>query len=169
MTDLITPARQPLSQTQALVAGLRWMYDTRQPADAWMQHHGERLYAEDNRYYSFVPVGAYNRPVIVVNVSSPTWTRHPREGDMRPGNPLAPDELRRLVALLEQRGLDVDRTWNGFPAHTGSVGLRRPANPTQIAAVRRYHAGCPDHPTRTVFCDCDAWRAGFRRAVKPTV
>lgn len=151
----------------ALTAGLHWLYDTEQPDDAWMQHLGQPIYATDNRRLTFAPVGADNLPVIVLDVSWPLWTKHP-SGDMAPGNPLAPTELPRLAAELEHRGFEVRSTWNGFPAHSGSVGLVQPARPSQCAAVERYRAGCLLHPERSVFCECVPWRAGFRRAIYPS-
>ncbi|MHA4776037.1 hypothetical protein L1085_016195 [Streptomyces sp. MSC1_001] len=158
------PDRIPISA--ALTAGLHWLYETEQPDDAWMQHHGQQIRITGNRYLTFTPTGADNLPVIAINVSRPKWTKDPR-GYLVPGNPIAPDELPRLAAELEHRGFTVRSTWNGFPADTGSVGLARPAHPSQVAAVERYRAGCQAHPARSVFCECDAWHAGFVRAVRP--
>lgn len=151
-----------------LTAGLHWLYETTQPDDARAQHHGEQFAVDNNRTYRFVPVGARNLPVIVVSVARVEWadvdpiTREP-------GNPLAVGELETLADELRRRGFDSYGTWNGHPAVTGSVGLTRPAHPGQVAAVERYRRGCPDHPARSVFCDCEAWRAGFRRVVRPAV
>ncbi|MGA5869295.1 hypothetical protein [Streptomyces cinereoruber] len=155
-----------LTLNDALTLALHWLYETEQPDDAWMTHHGQWIPVTGNRHLTVTPTGAENLPVIVVNVSQQTWTKGP-DRDMWPGNPVAPDELPRLAAELERRGYAVRSTWNGFPAHTGSVGLVRPAHPSQVAAVARYRAGCLEHPERSVFCECDAWRAGFRRAVGP--
>jgi hypothetical protein len=151
-----------------LTAGLRWLFETSQPDDAHAQHHGERLAADNNRSYRFIPVGAGDLPVIVVDVAKIEWTTDGR-GDMVPANPIEADELERLAAELERRGYPVRDTWNGHPSITGSVGLRTPAHPGQVAAVGRYHRGCTVHPGRTVFCDCEAWRAGFTRVVRPAV
>ncbi|MFB7832044.1 hypothetical protein [Streptomyces sp. NPDC056056] len=156
--------RMPLSD--ALAAGLRWLYETEQPNDAWMQHLGQSIPVADNRSLTFAPSGANQLPVIAIEVSWPTWRKGPA-GDLVPGNPLAPNELPRLAAALEQRGFSVRSTWNGFPAHSGSVGLARPAHHSQYAAVERYRAGCREHPARSVFCECDSWHAGFTRAVRP--
>ncbi|MHA4774736.1 hypothetical protein L1085_009560 [Streptomyces sp. MSC1_001] len=159
MTDLL-----PLAD--ALTAGLHWLYETEQPADAWMSHHGQQIPTTVNRFLAFVPTAVSSLPVIVIGVVKPAWKEGPR-GDMVPTNPLTPIELPRLAAELEQRGYAVRSTWNGFPGATGSVGLARPAHPSQIAAVDRYRAGCQEHPERSVFCECEAWRAGFGRAVAP--
>ena len=156
------------TRTTVLDAGLHWLYETAQPDDAHAQHHGEQLAADGNRTYRFVPVGAENLPVIVVDVAKVEYKPGP-DGDMVPANPLEPGELEALAAELERRGFPVRSTWNGHPAISGSVGLARPAHPEQIAAVERYHAGCLEHPRRSVFCDCEAWQAGFRRVVRPVI
>lgn len=146
-----------------LDTGLHWLYDTVQPDDAHQQHHGITIsHPEGNRLYGFCPTGADNLPVVVVNVARPEL----RPNDL-PANPLRPDELFDLAIELEARGYTVRTTWNGHPAITGSVGLIRAAHPTLIAAVQRYHRGCTVHPQRSVFCDCEAWRAEGRRIVRP--
>lgn len=155
-----------LPLAEALTAGLHWLYETEQPTDAWMQHHGQQIPVIDNRFLAFIPTSDGGLPVIVIGVAMPTWKEGPR-GDMVPANPLTPIELPRLAAELERRGYAVRSTWNGFPGATGSVGLVRPAHPSQVAAVDRYRSGCLEHPARSVFCECEAWRAGFGRAVAP--
>lgn len=159
MTDL-------LALGDALTVGLRWLYDIEQPADAWMHHHSQQIPIAGNRFLAFAPTSTVALPIVVIGVTKPAWKEGPR-GDMVPGNPLTPAELPGLAAELERRGYAVRSTWNGFPGPTGSVGLTRPAHPSQVAAVDRYRAGCQEHPARSVFCECDAWRAGFDRAVLP--
>ncbi|MFH8581692.1 hypothetical protein [Streptomyces zaomyceticus] len=156
-----------LPLAEALTAGLHWLYETEQPDDAWMQHHGEQIPVIGNRFLAFVPTSDGGLPVVVIGVVKPKWKEGPR-GDMVPTNPLTPIELPRLAAELEQRGYAVRSTWNGFPGATGSVGLARPAHPSQVAAVKRYRAGCQEHPARSVFCECASWRAGFERAICPS-
>lgn len=151
--------------TEALTAGLRWLYETEQPADAWAQHHGEMVVADGNRTYRFIPVGARKCPVVVVGVTRVEWIDNGPNDLPTPANPLEAGELEALAAELEARGFRVDDAWNGAPGITGSVGLARPAHPSQVAAVERYRVGCLEHPTRSVFCDCKAWRSGFRRVV----
>lgn len=157
-----------LQAADVLTAGLRWLYETGQPDNAHAQHHGEQLAADNNRIYRFIPVGAANLPVVVVDVAKIEWTTDARGYNVA-ANPLEPDELERLAEEIRALGYEVGHTWNGHPATTGSVGLVRPAHPAQVAAVERYHRGCPDHPQRSVFCDCEVWRAGFRRVVRPAV
>lgn len=146
-----------------LDAGLGWLYDTVQPDDAHQQHHGITIgLPSANRLYGFCPTGSANLPVVIANVAKPEL----RPYDL-PLNPLAPDELFDLATELERRGFTVRTTWNGHPAITGSVGLVRPAHPTLVAAVERYHRGCVVHPERSVFCDCETWNAEGARIVQP--
>jgi hypothetical protein len=146
-----------------LDAGLTWLYDTVQPDDAHQFHLGTSIdLPAYNRYYGFCPDGGEHLPTVIINV-----------GKLRflPGrlqeHPLTPRELDDLAAELERRGFPVRATWNGFPASTGSVGLARPAHPTMVAAVERYHRGCTVHPKRSVFCDCEHWRAEGARGIGP--
>ncbi|MGW5003301.1 hypothetical protein ACWEP8_37235 [Streptomyces hydrogenans] len=159
MADLLT-------LDDALTAGLRWLYDTEQPDNAWMQHHSQQIHAAGNRFLAFAPTSNVALPIVVIGVTKPTWKDGPH-GPTVPANPLTPTELPYLAAELERNGYAVRSTWNGFPGHTGSVGLVRPAHLSQVAAVDRYRAGCQEHPARSVFCECDAWRAGFDRAAPP--
>lgn len=146
-----------------LDTGLGWLYDTVQPNDAHQQHHGITIgHPEANRLYGFCPTGAENLPVVSVNVARPEYRDH--EG---PSNPLRPDELFDLATELEARGYTVRTTWNGHPAVTGSVSLVQPAHPTLVAAVDRYRRGCTMHPARSVFCDCEHWRAEGARIIRP--
>lgn len=150
-----------------LDTGLGWLYDTAQPDDAHTDHHGIVLHLPDaNRWYGFCPTGARNLPVVCVDVTKVEY-KFDRVGGSVPANPLEVDELESLADELRRRGFNVDDTWNGHPGVTGSVGLARPAHPSLVAAVDRYRRGCTDHPQRSVFCDCEEWRAGFRCVVRP--
>ncbi|MFF9568455.1 hypothetical protein [Streptomyces sp. NPDC014685] len=152
-----------------LSAGLRWLYGTEQPAESLLSHHGETL-ADTDRTYRFVPRGADQRPVVVVDVRRPTWTVD-AVGDMVPANPIGHRELVEMQADLAVLGVTVAHTWNGYPAHTGSLGLVDTAHPSLLAAVDRVRAGCPDHPGK-LLCDwigCPWYGTGHARIVRPTV
>jgi hypothetical protein len=153
-----------VDRLQATVdAGLAWLYDTEQPDTAILQHHGVPLPAVGNRRLSFCPVGFNRQPVVVVNVVTVTYI----EDSLRPHNPLAAGELEALAALIG-RSAPVSTTWNGHPAATGSIGLARPAHPSLVAAVTRYHARCPEHDS--VFCSrtgCGWYRDGHRTVIYP--
>lgn len=161
----------PETLTAVLTAGLHWLYETEQPADAWQDHHGLLLRAPaTNRLFSFSTADYRRRlPMIAVDVATIEWIDNGSNELKTPANPLKPGELEDLAAELRALGFEVTSTWNGYPQTTGSVGLVRPAHPSLVAAVRRYHRGCPDHPGRSVFCECESWSAGFRRVVKPAV
>jgi hypothetical protein len=151
-----------------LDTGLGWLYDTVQPDNAHQQHHGITLgLPATNRWYGFCPDGARHLPVVSVNVGKPEWIDNGFNRPMTLANPLGPDELPALAEELRRRGFEPYGTWNGHPADTGSVGLVREAHPTLVAAVQRYHRGCTAHPQRSVFCDCEAWRAEAARIVRP--
>ncbi|KUH38409.1 MULTISPECIES: hypothetical protein [Streptomyces] len=151
-----------------LDTGLGWLYDTVQPDDAHQQHHGIQLHLpEANRWYGFCPSGAQHRPVVSVDVINVEWVDNGPNTQQTPANPLEPGELPALVKELYRRGFESTGTWNGHPGVSGSVGLVRPAHPTLVAAVDRYRHGCPLHPNRSVFCDCEQWTAGFGRVVRP--
>lgn len=118
-----------------------------------------------NRQFQFVPQGWNNYPVIVVEVVD--VRRVPNGTDMVPGNPIRKTELAELAQALAELGHEVVETWNGHPGSSGSVALRGAAHPTLLAAVGRYHAGCPEHPEKTVFCGCGWFQHGYRRVVRP--
>jgi hypothetical protein len=143
------------------------MFDTEQPDGAVMQHHGVSSPQVDGRVYRFVPVGARGLPVVVIDV--PGGAEWDSDGNLTNG--LRRGELRALADELSGLGYAHHDTWNGDRCMTGSVGLRRPAHPSLVAAVARYHAGCPDHGN--VFCSCPEpaclWYAsGYGRVVQPT-
>lgn len=139
-----------------LLSGLRWLYDTPQPDTAILHHHGQRLPSVGNRHLDFTPVGWAGRVIIVLSVS------HVDLGERWPArNPLRTDELDQLADLLDGMGETVVHRWNGNPHISGSIALARRAHPTLDAAVRRYHAGCPDHGG-SVFCRCSWYSTGYR-------
>ncbi|MFJ6440241.1 hypothetical protein [Streptomyces sp. NPDC091649] len=153
-----------------LTAGLRWLYETEQPDNAWQEHHGLLLpEPATNRLYRFIPANDGRRVVVAVDVASIEWIDNGPNELKTPANPLESGELAALAADLGALGFEVTSTWGGHPQTTGSVGLARTAHPSLLAAVDRYRAGCLDHPQRAVFCDCDAWRAGFDRVVQPAL
>lgn len=150
-----------------LGTGLQWLYDTVQPDDAHQQHHGITLgLPSANRVYGFCPAGWSNLPVVSVDVAK-VEHKVDSDGDWVPANPLEPDELEALATELKLRGFETSHTWNGHPGVTGSCGLRRLAHPSLVSAVDRYRRGCVVHPQRSVFCDCEAWRAEGARIVRP--
>ncbi|WP_331445831.1 hypothetical protein [Streptomyces xanthochromogenes] len=114
-----------------LTTGLRWLYETEQPDNAWQQHHGLLLNASaTNRRYSFIPANDWKRVVVVVDVAEIAWIDNGPNELKTPANPLEPGELDTLAASLRALGCEATGTWNGHPRTTGSVGLARPAPST---------------------------------------
>jgi hypothetical protein len=155
-----------ITVTGVLVAGLRWIYDTEQPAEALDQHHGVTSPEVNGRRYSFCPWGLDGMVVVVVDVARPVYL---------PGggveNPLGgPAEVAGLVTALAALGRRAVKTWGGAEGNsTASVALAGRAHPTLTAAVNRYLQGCPTHDT--VFCSRDGcrWFAdGNALLVRPT-
>lgn len=154
----------PAPPAAVLAAGLEWLYSTGQPDGAVLQHHGTTLQGGD-RYYQFCPQSAFQRPVVVVHVAAPEWSEGVRDRVLL--NPLAPNELADLAAAVELLGFEVATAWNGHPGPDGSIGLRRPAHPSLLAALARYRTGCPEHPREGVFCSCGWYAAGNKLLVTP--
>lgn len=164
----------PLSKhtIATLRAGLAWLYDTEQPDGAITQHHGRSTSTGDWRL-GFCPLGADDLPVVWVEVATPVYRTI---GDDRLlTNPLGPHAMKQISDALAQLGHPVTKTWNG-ESHmtTGSCGMRDPAHPTLLAAVQRYHAGCPTH--KSLFCgnpcsdggqDCPWYRDGEAKLITP--
>lgn len=157
-----------MSTRDVLAAGLAWLYDTAQPDGAILQHHGASLPPVGNRRYRFIPAGWDGRAIVVVEVANVEWTT---QGDQEVvANPLEPDELDRLTADLADLGAEVIHTWNGHPAITGSLALKRPAHPTLLAAVNRCRAGCPDHSGPLCsWAGCRWYPDGYARVVMPAL
>lgn len=157
------------ARANILRAGLAWLYDTEQPGDAVLQHHGLGVPGGtvDNRSFTFVPVGWRRHVVVVVNVVKVEWGEQYGEG---PRNPLGRDELTEITAELARLGAEVVTTWNGHPGVTGSLALSRPAHPTLGVAVDRYLKGCPTH--LTTLCgsgwSCTWYSDGFAKVVRPS-
>ncbi|MBO0885210.1 MAG: hypothetical protein J2P17_33755 [Mycobacterium sp.] len=148
-----------------LVAGLRWLFDTEQPAGAVLQHHGLSLPGVANRRFNFCPAGWEGHAIVTVDVVDAEWKFTSRHEI--PTNSLRPGELDDLTVLLNELGVDVLHTWNGHPGITGSLALGRPAHPSLLAAVNRYLAGCLTHPDQGVFCKCGWYAKGYNLAVLP--
>jgi hypothetical protein len=156
------------TRTEALAAGLRWLYETEQPDGAALQHHGVTLAVDGNRWFRFLPSGDHREVIVVVNVAEVEW-RDVDSWTKAPMNPLELGELAKLASELDTLGAHVVDVWNGHPGITGSLRLARPAHPSLLSAVDRYHAGCPEHPKRGVFCDCDWYAKASALIVQPVL
>lgn len=155
----------------SLLVGLRWLYDTEQPATAIHHPLGAQLASVDDRVVGFCPSGWNGHVVVSLAATAPArrapyrrWLslRGPRA--MRPRDVLAPGELEAFAELLSDLGEEVVSTWSGYPGRSGSVALARPAHASLLAAVARDQAGCPEHGPAGL-CECDWSRAGRRDVV----
>jgi hypothetical protein len=162
------PAHLTPALTGMIRAAINWL-ERPQPPDCHMQHHGFGLGrtgpGDDELTLNICPRGYDGHPVLSAERCRPRRP-HPL-ADIE--NPLVPAEVDAIRDAITQAGSGVALEWNGPPAITVSFALTTTAHPDLLAAVRRYHAGCPDHPTASVFCACDAWRAGFGRALRPAL
>ncbi|TMS53368.1 hypothetical protein [Mycobacterium sp. DBP42] len=152
MTSAVTERFNPPGQQQTdcrtaelLRQGLRWLYDTAQPAEAVIDGRvaSTRL-ASVNRVIRLVPLGWAWKPGIVVEVAHVHWGL----GTNGPLNPLSSSEVTLLADELEQLGADIADIRCPTTSLSGTIALLRPAHPTLRAAVARFAAGCPVHHSR---------------------
>lgn len=140
-----------------LKAGLDWLCNTAQPAGALIQHHGVQAPPVDGRCYGFVPAMSMVRlpltPVVTVRVADPHWADEPSQWVLT--NPLGGDtERRQITAVLDGLGFSVSQHWGNWDGECGSLAIAVTPHPSLADAVNTYHAGCPQHPARGVFCPC---------------
>jgi len=149
-----------------LTAGLLWLYRTKQPNHAVIDQFGVRSPTVGDRYYRFLAAGYNQFPVVVVDVADPHYVGPLGEQELV--NPLATDEVTHLALHIERLGFPFNSTWNG-EQETGSVGLMVMAEPTLLAALKRYQGGCPVHGS--VFCsqkhECSWLAEGTARIERP--
>jgi hypothetical protein len=163
----------PAPDLGLLAAGLCWLYDTVQPGDSVIQHHGTSCgYVGGARSYGFTSEGGADLPAITVDVRN--WTYGP-DNQITPV--LTGAELDATAAVITELGGTIARTWNGAGCITGGFGLAAPAHWSLRHAVASYRAGCPEH--KTVFCHqadfaarggyppCTWYSAGFARIIQP--
>lgn len=134
MTTVIVPPA-----VTAVTAGLCWLYDTIQPADALIERRGARLTVGD-RVLRFLPIGPAKTPLIVVDVVDVRWGLGAAG---RPLNTLPRGELDALSDELAR--LNIPTTAMRYHGITGTVALDVPAHPSVLAAVERFDQGCPYH------------------------
>lgn len=138
------PIPRPLMDI-AIAAAVEWLYDTGQPELAVQHHLGPAPCVLPGWSLSIIPAAVDNLPALVVE-SCPHY---------RPGGNVEyvhNAETEHAVEQIVRTGWpDLYATsWNGDGFHTLSIGLTRPAEASLLAAVARYHKGCPVH--HTVFC-----------------
>ncbi|MUL61192.1 hypothetical protein B5P44_01165 [Mycobacterium sp. CBMA 213] len=144
----------------ALVAGLRWLFDTPQPSDAIVHHLGDRLPSAANRLLRFIPDQGAGLAAISVQVTRVRFSTNSRV----PLNPLYPGEIAALAELVDDLGVPVRGTWGGNPSQFGGVVLDARAHASLASAVDRYQRGCPRHEG-SVFCRCGWYQVGQKKLV----
>ncbi len=116
----------------ALLLGLRWLYDTEQPATAVQDPHGQHLHTPAKRTMHFIPSGTSGHVLIVIEAAPDKPDQHTTSGTLAPG------ELAAFADLIEDLGETVVSTYNGYPGSIAVLALARPAHPTLLTAVARF-------------------------------
>lgn len=138
---LNTPTRergdthQVSAHLPVLLLGLRWLYDTDQPASAIAGHDGQAMVSAGGRILRFIPRGRVGFATIRIEIAAPTTDTQP----------LSTGEIAAFADLLDDLGVAVEHTWIEHPGTSGYLALRRPANPSLCEAVARHQRGCPVH------------------------
>lgn len=132
-----------------LLLGLRWLYDTEQPATAIVRFDGQAAVSAGERTLRFIPRGRVGFATIAVQGTTPAAK----------AEPLQAGELTAFAGVLDELDVPVQHTWIEFPGVSGYLALRRPAHPTLRAAVDRYEQGCPTH-RYPHWCTCGWYTAG---------
>lgn len=159
---------QPLNDT--LAAGLAWLYDIEQPADALVTHLGAPVHHRQvgDRRLRFYPDGG-GMPIVVSDVVGSRYD--PDRGRYVPAYRGA-TERGLMHASLAHLGRPVADTWNGERINdSASYRLFDMIHPSLRAAREYYGAGCPEH-AGTPFCgqdkrDCPWFRDGASRTLHP--
>lgn len=147
ITELPAPSATPGSDVTvhlpALLLGLRWLYDTEQPASAIARSDGQALPSVGGRTLRFIPRA--HPGGTVVRIEHTRRTTGPQA--------LPATELDAFANVLDDLDVRVARRWIEYPGASGCFALHAPAHPTLCAAVARYERGCAEHHPRDV-CAC---------------
>lgn len=164
-------ARREKGLRKRLRETLLWLA-CEQPLDAVLTHHGIAVQITPE-------VSAHPPWLSVVPGGSPGESVRFTLDDGRPpphgGFRMTMNDVARVRAAFEAElpPGSIRHVWgehgDDFSEPSGFVSIlcRIPINSRLADAVDRYHAGCPDHPNRTVFCDCRRWRDGFAALMWP--
>jgi len=147
ITELSAPSAASGSDVTAhlpaLLLGLRWLYDTEQPAGAIASSDGQALPSAGGRTLRFIPRA--HPGGTVVRVEHTRRTTGPQA--------LPATELDAFADLLDDLDVGVARSWIEYPGASGCFALYAPAHRTLCAAVTCYTQGCVErHPRDTCTC-----------------
>lgn len=137
-----TPGSDVTAHLPVLLLGLRWLYDTEQPATATARSDGQALPSAGGRTLRFIPRGHPGGTVVRIE--------HARPAAGPQALPAA--ELDAFANLLDDLDVGVARSWIEYPGASGCFALHAPAHPTLCAAVARYELGCAVHPRDMCTC-----------------
>lgn len=140
----------------AIVQGVAWMYETQQPEGALLPAQGFVIPVPDEqRTVSLHPLGAHDRPVIVVAHTDPEQS-------------LRRNEIKTLATWCQRMRISVRNVWEHHPCHGGTVELGKRSHPTLAQASRAYGDGCPEHGYRTDPA-CDWYTRGYALLRTPSL
>lgn len=112
-----------------LLIGLRWLFDTEQPAGAVQCPAGDSLHSTAGRAFRFIPAGRDARAAIGIAVTTG------RADDAIDGH-----EIAGFIDLLEDMGEEVVSIDTRVAPSFCTLTLARSAHPTLRRAVARYRA-----------------------------
>ena len=121
------------TQLRALLTGLRWMYDTEQPAHAVGPTTDQVLRFATHRRLRFVPLSFSGRPVIFLESIEDVG---PRAGDLC-RTPVLRSELEKVSEHLDGMGEEVTEIYVDASGIFGWLALGRPPHPSLADALMR--------------------------------
>lgn len=143
----------------------RWfLYGATQTPGALISHHG--IYASMGGpragiVFGVCPVGAEGLPVLTFEFRE-AYISSRSDSKPRTWRDEETLEIRHMAEAIFG-GPPGNKCWNGAGYFSFSIGLLKRANPSLLAAVQTYHDGCPDHPSRSVFCSCPWFPRGYKK------
>lgn len=169
MTTTAMPYRPfGVADTATIHRGLAWLYETVQPDDAIVFHLGPTSCVVNHRHYGFIPSVINGLPVVTMCLAEEHKHARIRIGNEdRLAYPIHRAEVSAIQRAIETE-VTVQESWNGEGCETVSFRLSRPANPSLLAALKRYNDGC-QQCNGTVFCHdtSHTWHEDFNKLVVP--
>lgn len=168
---IMIPGEPSADVDAVLQAGLRWLYQTTQPATAIINPRSAWTAIGPRSVLRFVPSGWADRPCIIVEHLDHAAAR--ASGALLAA-PVTFGEVTDLARKLRALGAPVTETHCTGTAVVATIELAQPAEPTLHDAALRYLAGCRVHQSRR--CDrprehgghsCSWYRVGHRDVVEP--
>lgn len=123
-----------------VLVGLRWLFDTEQPAGAVQCPAGDRLPSQSGRGFRFIPSGPGGAAAVGIAVTTGIS-----------GDEIGGHELAEFIDLLEGMGEEVVAIDAIAERSFCTLTLARAAHPTLSRAVARYRAGHLLHANASPF------------------